>query len=60
MDRLLAHAPSTGVYPFERNDEDDDGRFAWIADPNDVEMYVWVPNACLNRRGPPPRSCAIG
>ena len=47
LDGVLARAESQGVLPLDRNDADDNGRFAWILDPDGFKIELWEPKAAL-------------
>ena len=42
LDGLLAALKSKGVEPLKR-DADDNGRFAWIVDPEGTKVEMWEP-----------------
>jgi predicted enzyme related to lactoylglutathione lyase len=43
MDALLARLQSKGVAILKRVDDDDNGRFAWIVDPEGNKIELWEP-----------------
>jgi catechol 2,3-dioxygenase-like lactoylglutathione lyase family enzyme len=43
LDGVLAHAKAAGVEPVDRSDDDDNGRFAWIMDPDGYKLELWQP-----------------
>lgn len=45
LDGLLEKARAEGVEPLGRNDEDPNGRFAWLLDPNGLKIELWEPKA---------------
>ena len=51
LDALLTHLKSRGVSVLERNDEDPNGRFAWVLDPEDNKIELWEP-----KRTSPPKT----
>ncbi|WP_229211627.1 MULTISPECIES: VOC family protein [unclassified Duganella] len=49
MDALLARLEAKGVAILKRTDDDPNGRFAWILDPEGNKIELWEP-----KRAPPP------
>jgi predicted enzyme related to lactoylglutathione lyase len=45
IDGVLARAAAEGVEPVGRNDDDPNGRFAWLMDPAGVKIELWQPAA---------------
>lgn len=44
LDGVLARAKAEGVEPVGRDDNDPNGRFAWVMDPAGVKVELWEPN----------------
>ena len=49
MDAILARLTAKGVAVLKRSDDDPNGRFAWILDPEDNKIELWEP-----KRSAPP------
>jgi predicted enzyme related to lactoylglutathione lyase len=43
MDALLARLNAKGVAILKRDDNDQNGRFAWILDPEGNKIELWEP-----------------
>ena len=43
MDALLARLRAKGVDVLKRSDDDTNGRFAWILDPEGNKVELWEP-----------------
>lgn len=43
LDGVLAKAAEAGVQPLSREDGDENGRFAWIMDPEGLKLELWEP-----------------
>jgi len=43
MDAFLARLSAKGVAVLKRTDDDDNGRFAWILDPDGNKIELWEP-----------------
>ncbi len=43
MDAILARLNARGVAILKRDDKDDNGRFAWILDPEGNKIELWEP-----------------
>ncbi|MBT2187109.1 VOC family protein [Sphingobium nicotianae] len=43
LDAFLARLADKGVEPLRRDDGDDNGRFAWILDPDGTKLELWEP-----------------
>ena len=41
LDGILARAASHGVEPTGRDDNDENGRFAWLMDPAGLKIELW-------------------
>ncbi len=44
MDAFLARIEKKGVKILKRNDDDPNGKFAWIVDPEGNKIELWQPN----------------
>ena len=45
LDGVLARAKAEGVEPLGRQEDESQGRFAWILDPAGVKVELWEPAA---------------
>jgi catechol 2,3-dioxygenase-like lactoylglutathione lyase family enzyme len=43
LDATLAHAKAMGVEPLGRDDNDPNGQFAWLLDPDGIKIELWQP-----------------
>ncbi|WP_229418578.1 VOC family protein [Pseudoduganella flava] len=43
MEALLARLATRGVMPLKRSDDDPNGKFAWILDPEGNKVELWEP-----------------
>lgn len=43
IDGVLARVAKEGVEPLGRMDDDDNGRFAWLLDPDGIKLELWEP-----------------
>ena len=43
MDGVLALAAASGVHPLKRDDQDENGKFAWVMDPAGMKVELWEP-----------------
>jgi catechol 2,3-dioxygenase-like lactoylglutathione lyase family enzyme len=43
LDAMLAKLKAKGVVPLKRDDQDPNGRFAWIMDPDGNKLELWEP-----------------
>jgi catechol 2,3-dioxygenase-like lactoylglutathione lyase family enzyme len=45
LDGVLAHAAAQGVQPLKVKNDDLNGRFAWLLDPDGMKIELWQPKA---------------
>jgi predicted enzyme related to lactoylglutathione lyase len=45
LDGMLAMAKKEGVEPLGRMEDDANGRFAWVLDPEGIKVELWQPPA---------------
>ncbi len=43
LDAMLAKLKAKGVVPLKRDDQDPNGKFAWIMDPDGNKLELWEP-----------------
>ena len=48
LEAFLARLSAKGVAPIKRSDDDSNGRFAWIVDPEGNKIELWEPKRAAN------------